>query len=387
MSVDEFGHRLDDRFALLRDPTSRRPERQRALEAAISWSYELLFPDDQRGLWALGCFTDGASLAGVEHVLAALEVPSESAADVISRLTDRSLVAVEFPVEGGAARFRLLDSIRAFAFDRLRDAALDEIAFRAQAEWLADISADGAAGVRGPEQARHLRTCRDERANIDAALAWTSVHDPALGLRIATGFGWAWVLLGDGRRGSERLAGALAAASSVSSADERVRPLSFIAWLEVTSNIEHACSAAEQAVVAADSTADPYLAAFSRSALALVLIQNGGLDRASGLLDESRNLLDESHPWDVGGTWILSAHAALLRGDVVAARAASSEADRLLRPLGDDWVLDHLDALLGYIAQAEERFADAATHLRRAAAAAARFGYASTEGSHLDTLG
>ena len=241
MSVDEICRRLDDRFALLRDPTSRRPDRRRALEAAISWSYELLFPDDQRGLWALGCFTDGAPLAGVEHVLAALEVPSQAAADVIGRLTDRSLVTVEFPVEGGAARFRLLDSIRSFALDRLRDAALDEIALGAQAEWLAAVSADAAAGLRGPEQARHLRICREERVNIEAALAWASVRDPALGLRIATGFGWAWVLLGDGRLGSERVAAALAAAASVSTAEERVRPLSFIAWLEVTSNIEHAC--------------------------------------------------------------------------------------------------------------------------------------------------
>ena len=209
-----------------------------------------------------------------------------------------------------------------------------------------------------------------------------------LGLRIAAGFGWAWVLLGDGRLGSDRIAGALAAAASVSSAADRVRPLSYIAWLEVTSNIEQACSAAEEAVVAADSTGDPYLAAFSRSALALVLIQNGGgLDRATSVLDESRSLLDETHPWDLGGTWILSAHAALLHGDVVAASAACAEADRLLRPLGDDWALDHLDALLGYIAQAEERYDDAATHLRRAAAAAGRLGYASTEASHLDTLG
>ena len=388
MSVDEIGRRLDDRFALLRDPTSRRPDRQRALEAAISWSYELLFPDDQRGLWALACFADGAPLAGVEHVLAALEVPSESAADVIGRLADRSLVAVEFPVDGGAARYRLLDSIRAFALERLRDAALHETALRAQAEWLAAVAADGAAGLRGPEQAEHLRFCREERVNIEAALAWTSVHDPVLGLRIAAGFGWAWVLLGDGRLGSDRIASALAAAASVSSAADRVRPLSYIAWLEVTSNIEQACSAAEEAVVAADSTGDPYLAAFSRSALALVLIQNGGgLDRATSVLDESRSLLDETHPWDLGGTWILSAHAALLHGDVVAASAACAEADRLLRPLGDDWALDHLDALLGYIAQAEERYDDAATHLRRAAAAAGRLGYASTEASHLDTLG
>lgn len=388
MSVDEIGRRLDDRFALLRDPTSRRPDRQRALEAAISWSYELLFPDDQRGLWALACFADGAPLAGVEHVLAALEVPSESAADVIGRLADRSLVAVEFPVDGGAARYRLLDSIRAFARDRLHDAALDELALRAQADWFARVAVDAAAGLRSPEQAEHLRFCREERVNIEAALAWTSDSDPALGLQIAAGFGWAWVLLGDGRLGSERLAGALAAAASVSSVADRVRPLSYIAWLEVTSNIEQAGSAAEEAVAAADSTGDPYLAALSRSALALVLIQNGGgLDRASTVLDESRALLDETHPWDLGGTWILSAHAALLHGDVRAASASCAEADRLLRALGDDWALDHLDALLGYIAQAEERYDDAATHLRQAATAAGRLGYGSTEASHLDTLG
>jgi tetratricopeptide (TPR) repeat protein len=173
----------------------------------------------------------------------------------------------------------------------------------------------------------------------------------------------------------------------VSSAEDRVRPLSYIAWLEVTSNIEHACDAAEAAVVAADSTGDPYLAAFSRSALALVLIQNGGLGRATSVLDESRQLLDETHPWDLGGTWILSAHAALLHGDAVGASVAGAEADRLLRPLGDDWVVDHLDALLGYIAQAEERYDAAAIHLRRAADAAGRLGYTSTEASHLDTLG
>ena len=387
MSIDEIARRLDDRFALLRDPTSRRPDRRRALDAAISWSYELLFPDDQRGLWALGCFADGAPFAGVEHVLGVLEVPSESAADVIGRLADRSLVTVEFPVDGGAARYRLLDSIRAFALDRLRDAALDETALRAQAEWLAAVASDGATGLRGPEQARHLRTCRHERVNIEAALLWASVCEPALGLRIATGFGWAWVLLGDGRLASDRIAAALASAASVSSPADRVRPLSYIAWLEVTSNIERACSAAEEAVTAADSAGDTYLAAFSRSALALVLIQNGGLDRASSVIDEARHLLDVTHPWDLGGTWILSAHAALLRGDVTAASTACSHADHLLRPLGDDWALDHVDALLGYIAQAEERYDDAATHLRRAADAAHHLGYAATEASHLDTLG
>lgn len=211
MSVDEIGRRLDDRFALLRDPTSRRPDRQRALEAAISWSYELLFPDDQRGLWALACFADGAPLAGVEHVLAALEVPPESTADVIGRLADRSLVAVEFPDNGGAARYRLLDSIRTFALERLRDAALHETALRAQAEWFAAVAADGTAGLRGPEQAdtpsilsRGTRQHRD-RARLDINPRPGSRPPDRSRLRLGVGAPRRWTVgLRPGRRRPRR---------------------------------------------------------------------------------------------------------------------------------------------------------------------------------------
>ena len=70
LSIEEITRRLDDRFLVLSDPTSRRPERRRALKSTIGWSYELLFPDDQRGLWALATFAGGAPLAAVESVLA-----------------------------------------------------------------------------------------------------------------------------------------------------------------------------------------------------------------------------------------------------------------------------------------------------------------------------
>ena len=86
LSIVEITRRLDDRFNILSDPTSRRPERRRALRATIRWSYELLFPDDQRGLWALATFADGASLSAVEFVLQALDVPAAAAIDVVGRL-------------------------------------------------------------------------------------------------------------------------------------------------------------------------------------------------------------------------------------------------------------------------------------------------------------
>ena len=115
LSIEEIARRIDDRFSVLRDPTSRKPERRRALKATIGWSYDLLFPDDQRGLWALATFSGGAPLAAVESVLAALDVPASAAIDVVGRLAGRSLVIVD------GDRYRLLDSIRAFALEAMGD--------------------------------------------------------------------------------------------------------------------------------------------------------------------------------------------------------------------------------------------------------------------------
>ena len=202
LSVEEIARRLGDRFTLLNDPTSHRPARQRTLRAALAWSYDLLFPDDQRGLWALSCFSGGAPLAAVEHVIGALGVPASSAIDVVGRLVDRSLISLDVE-SGGQLRYRLLDSVRDFSVDRLRESGSADVAHGAHAAWFGEAATRAERGVRGPEQSEHLAIARTERANIDEALAWTATHDPLLGLRIARGFGWAWVVIGAGPDGAE----------------------------------------------------------------------------------------------------------------------------------------------------------------------------------------
>ena len=177
LSIEEISRRLDDRFSVLSDPTSRRPERRRALKATIQWSYELLFPDDQRGLWALATFAGGAPLPAVEFVLEALDVPASAAIDVVGRLASRSLVIVDD--EGPVVRYRLLDSIRAFALDAMAEAGLTERALAAHAAWFADAAGSSTQGVRSSRQAEHLAFARAERANIDAALAWSADARPA----------------------------------------------------------------------------------------------------------------------------------------------------------------------------------------------------------------
>ena len=138
----------------------------RTLAAALSWSYDLLFPDDQRGLWALAQFPGGATMPAVEHVLAALGVPAAAALDVVARLVDRSLVTVD---DGGpgATRYRLLDSVRAFAADRAAAAGAADAAVDAVLGWVAGSpTLVAAAGPRpGPGRAgrRHRRRARHDR--------------------------------------------------------------------------------------------------------------------------------------------------------------------------------------------------------------------------------
>ena len=365
LSVQEIARRLDDRFALLSDPGSRRPERHRAFGTAISWSYDLLFPDDQRGLWALACFSGGAPLAAAEHVVSALGVPAASAVDVIGRLADRSLVAVEIDT-AGAVRYRLLDSVRAFALARLADSGDAALARAAHAGWLGEAADRAVAEQQGPRQVIHLTIATQERANIDAGLAWTAEHDPLLGLRIANAFGWTSVVLGEGAAAAERIRGALGAADHLAPPEQRALAMAFIGWNEVGADIERARTEAERAVDLADTTADAQVIAVSRFSLAFALLHSGRPRDAIDLLRRWRaSAGDHIRAWDVAMADVLVGYSGFVAGDVAAVRAACEEAVPLLPAIADDWLTSHVEAILGQLAQAEQRLPDAADHFRR----------------------
>ncbi|BEL06586.1 BTAD domain-containing putative transcriptional regulator [Actinoplanes sichuanensis] len=395
LSAAEIAHRLDDRFTLLNDPTSRRPVRQRTLHAALAWSHDLLLPDDRRGLWALAWFADGAHLDAVEHVLTALDVPAAPTLDVITRLVDRSLVIVDESPDG-RVRYRLLDSVRAFA---RQQSPAPEVARRAHAEWFGAAATRAAIGLRGQDQGQHLARVRTERADIEAALTWTADHDPALGLRIANGFGWAWVFLGGGRDAAARHRAALDAAVDAPKPD-RVDGLLFTGWFEASGgDLARAEAGMREAIALADT---PQSRARAHLFLAFVHSQQGRPADALTALAEYRTPTAPTadHPatssalagapeadWESGAAWLLTAWASLASGDVAAARQACDEAVRRLGPTGDAWALSHAEALLGGLAQAEHRFADAVTHLSRAVKAAGALDFGAAAALHRANLG
>jgi len=386
LSIDEIARRLDDRFSVLSDPTSRKPQRRRALKATIRWSYDLLFPDDQRGLWALAAFAGGAPLDAVESVLKALDVPADAAIDVVGRLASRSLVIVDR--DAGATRYRLLDSIRAFALEAMTEAGLAERARAAHAAWLARVADASTPGVRSARQAEHLAFARAERANIDAALSWSARHDPLLALRIVNGFGWAWIVLGDSR-GAQRVLVALDAAGDRATERDRASALLLAAWVEASTG--HLAPAREHIAEAdelARAIADVDLQARCCYYLAYVVSHEGEFARALDLTDRSDALYrDLDRPWDQAANWLFASRAAISAVDLARAAHARDEVERWLRDVDDPWLHVRREAMLGELARIEHRFDDAVRHIGRAAETSRRLGFQQTEAYQVSSLG
>jgi predicted ATPase/DNA-binding SARP family transcriptional activator len=400
LSIEDITRRLDHRLVLLNDPTSRKPERRRSLRSTIRWSYELLFPDDQRGLWALSTFAGGASLGAVEFVLDALGVPPAAAIDVLGRLANRSLLIVDdatgslLPADapdGGRPhrfRYRLLDSIRAFALEVMTEAGQSKRALAAHAAWYAEAARSSTAGVRSNRQAEQLSFVRTERADIDAALGWSATHDPMLGLSIASGFGWAWVVLGDSR-GAQRILGALDTVGTAAPARDRAEALLLLAWIEASSGrLELARDHVAAAGELAEAIDDLELRARCSYYLAYVVSHSGDFRQALALTDHSRALYSGSdRHWDQAANELFAARAAISAGDQERSSAAADRVQHLLRGVGDPWLHVRGDAMLGELARIQQRFDDAVVHIGRAAATSRRLGFAQTEAYQLSSLG
>ena len=344
-----------------------------------------MFPDDQRGLWALSCFAGGASLDGITHVLGALGVPSAAVIDTIGRLVDRSLITVE-EVAGGEVRYRLLDSIRAYAADRLLESGQSDRAGIAWVQWYAEVAAWCDARVRTKEQPACLALARAERTNVDAVLAWCADHDPRRGTRIANDLGWTWVVLGDGTAGATRVRTAL---SDLATPEEQIRGRLLACWLEASAGdvalAEHDLDQAQRldAELAGDDIRHADIARHE----AFLAIQQGDPGRVQTTATRSLTTYRaHGEPWRAAGSLLLNAFGAAMRGDLPAATRAAAEAVGILSRLGDSWGLVHAQAILATIAQAERRFDDAAESFDLAANRAGDLGFLGQAPLHRSNL-
>jgi predicted ATPase len=119
MSVDELSGRLDQRFALLTDGSRTALPRHRTLRSMLDWSYDLLTEREQAVLRRVSVFVGGWTLASAEQVCAGDGIDASDVIEQLTSLVDKSLVVTD--EQAGATRYRMLETVRRYALDRLRD--------------------------------------------------------------------------------------------------------------------------------------------------------------------------------------------------------------------------------------------------------------------------
>jgi predicted ATPase/DNA-binding XRE family transcriptional regulator len=207
LPVEQLAARLDGRFRLLTGGSPAALPRQQTLRATVDWSHDLLGESERALFRRLSVFAGGFSLAAAEAVCADPEGGGLAADDVLGllfRLVDASLVVAgpEPAVAGaagpagrgdGPARYRLLETLRQYAAERLAGAAEEEGAVRARhRDWCLALAAAAAPALAGPEAAAWLARLAPEHDNLRAALGWCAEHAPESGLRLTVDLGPFW---------------------------------------------------------------------------------------------------------------------------------------------------------------------------------------------------
>ena len=145
LSAEDLLARLDERFRLLTRGNRASLERHQTLRNTIDWSYDLLDDAERQALQRLAVFAGGGDLAALEAVLSAGEaVDRFDVVDVVSMLVNKSLVVAEVE-EGGRIRYRMLETIRQYAQERLEASGDLNTARRAHAEHCVAFAESAAA--------------------------------------------------------------------------------------------------------------------------------------------------------------------------------------------------------------------------------------------------
>jgi len=202
LSIEQIAARIDDRFRLLASGDRTAPPRQQTLQATVDWSFELLTDDEQILLRRLSVFA-GWSLDMAEQVCTDERIPVHRVLQLLAGLIDKSLVTLDDEV-AGAARYRLLDTIKHYAALRLAAAGEQAEFRRRHLNYLLGLAelVVSQAFVRGapswPERVTMYHRIAADQPNFRAALAFClAIGDAEKGLRLCCALRSPWVVNGD----------------------------------------------------------------------------------------------------------------------------------------------------------------------------------------------
>jgi predicted ATPase/class 3 adenylate cyclase len=377
-SPEQITARLDDRFRLLTGGSRTALERHQTLVALIDWSHDLLNDDERVVLRRLSVFAGGWSLEAAQAVCR--EGAGGDVLDTLAHLADKSLVMVDDWADSTQPRYRLLETIRQYARDKLLAAGESERIRDRHLDFYLAFAEEAEPHLRRADQLAWLVRLEVEHDNLRAALAWSLDRgDAGRAMRLAGAAAYFWELRGYWSEGHKWLNKALALSSrgegdGVADANvARAKTLYGAGRLLFATGIEPPVSRAlvEESLQSWRALGDKWWMAAALEHIGFMLMWEGDLQTARARLQEavslSRNLDDR---------WALAMSLSRLSGavsaaDRVAGQLLREEAVAVAREVGDRSVLSQtigglafLYAMNGDLAAAERLAAEALAEAR-----------------------
>ena len=189
LGLGQLLDRLDDR--LLISANRAAPARQRSLDAAVDWSYQLLPPPEQRVFRYLSVFPGPFSLDAAEAVA------GTDAGPAVLHLVDCSLLVPPAAGPDGRSRYWMLETLRGYGLRQLGQAGEEPAAAAALTAYALSVAEQAVAQLaRRDQELSAARWLDAEDATVHQGLAWALDHDPPGALRLALALAPWWLLRG-----------------------------------------------------------------------------------------------------------------------------------------------------------------------------------------------
>ncbi|HEY8693097.1 MAG TPA: NB-ARC domain-containing protein, partial [Chloroflexota bacterium] len=271
LAVEEVASRLGQRFNVLAAGKRTAPQRQQSLRAMVDWSYTRLSPQEQTLFARLSVFAAGWTLAAAEGICA----DGSDMLGLLHELVQKSLVAAE--PRGPETRYRLLETLRQYAAEQLREAGEEAELRTRHLQWFLAFAEGAEPELSGADQFAWNDRVEVEHANIRAALGWARLdgHVEA-SLRLGAALRLWWLRRVHIVEGCEWLEDLLSKAGGRDGPRVRAKALNALAFLRLRqAQLQAAQRHAEEALKLARQSADQ-----SQEALALVSL--GHVERECG---------------------------------------------------------------------------------------------------------
>jgi len=337
LGIDQIAARLAHPLHLLTSGSKGESSRHETMRATIEWSYNLLTANERLMFERLSVFSGGFTLDDAEQVCTANSILQEAVVSVLGQLVDKSLVVAWQADPAQLARYRLLETVREFAAERLNDPSAVQARHVACFLTLAE---GVAARINGAERGSRLAQLDLDHSNFLAAIEYAkNTDDLASAQRIAGALVWYWFHRGRWREGRRVLADLLAPASGPDAALWQARALfgdGLLAW--TTGDHPTARTRLENSIALWRKTSDLAGLGYSLQFLAAVLLGSNEGDRAKPLSQESVAVSRQANdPFGLATSLATAGIVALTRNELPDARELLELSVEHCRRIPDLW--------------------------------------------------